>query len=242
MQISVRFDTERLKQDLMREQQRVASASRRAVYELAHRGVAAVKEEMRRVFDRPTPWVLNGAYVAPLREQNSATVAWRPGGGSKAIPAEKILRAQIEGGARRLKRFERLIGLPANRIAVPGKWADLDQYGNIRAGQITKILSSLRLFGEQGYRANRSNRPSRGARRREEYFIIRPGSEHAQLWPGIYRVAQDMGGAPLLVIAFVRAAQYRPRFAPARVVAQTVARDSAQVWDLALRRQLPFRR
>jgi hypothetical protein len=242
MQIAVRFDTERLKQDLMREQQRVASASRRAVYELAHRGVAAVKEEMRRVFDRPTPWVLNGAYVAPLREQNSATVAWRPGGGSKAIPAEKILRAQIEGGARRLKRFERLIGLPANRIAVPGKWADLDQYGNIRAGQITKILSSLRLFGEQGYRANRSNRPSRGARRREEYFIIRPGSEHAQLWPGIYRVAQDMGGAPLLVIAFVRAAQYRPRFAPARVVAQTVARDAAQVWDLALRRQLPFRR
>jgi hypothetical protein len=242
MQISVRFDTERLKQDLMREQQRVMSASRRAVYELAHRGVAAVKEEMRRVFDRPTPWVLNGAYVAPLREQNSATVAWRPGGGSKAIPAEKILRAQIEGGARRLKRFERLIGLPANRIAVPGKWADLDQYGNIRAGQITKILSSLRLFGEQGYRANRSNRPSRGARRREEYFIIRPGSEHAQLWPGIYRVAQDMGGAPLLVIAFVRAAQYRPRFAPARIVAQTVARDAAQVWDLALRRQLPFRR
>jgi hypothetical protein len=242
MQISVRFDTERLKQDLMREQQRVMSASRRAVYELAHRGVAAVKEEMRRVFDRPTPWVLNGAYVAPLREQNSATVAWRPGGGSKAIPAEKILRAQIEGGARRLKRFERLIGLPANRIAVPGKWADLDQYGNIRAGQITKILSSLRLFGEQGYRANRSNRPSRGARRREEYFIIRPGAEHAQLWPGIYRVAQDMGGAPLLVIAFVRAAQYRPRFAPARIVAQTVARDAAQVWDLALRRQLPFRR
>jgi len=242
MQISVRFDTERLKQDLKREQQRVASASRRAVYELAHRGVADVKEEMRRVFDRPTPWVLNGVYVAPLREQNSATVAWKPGGGSKAIPAEKILRAQIEGGARRLKRFERLIGLPANRIAVPGKWADLDQYGNIRAGQITKILSSLRLFGEQGYRANRSNRPSRGARRREEYFIIRPGSEHAQLWPGIYRVAQDMGGAPLLVIAFVRAAQYRPRFAPARIVTQTVARDAAQVWDLALRRQLPFRR
>lgn len=242
MQIAVKFDTERLRQDLRREQQRVVGASRRAVYELAHRGVAEVKEEMRRVFDRPTPWVMNGVYVAPLREQNSATVDWKPGGGSKAIPAEKILRAQIEGGARRLKRFERLLGLPSNRIAVPGKWADLDQYGNIRAGQITKILSSLRLFGEQGYRANRSNRPSRGARRREEYFIIRPGSEHAQLWPGIYRVAQDMGGAPLLVIAFVRAAQYRPRFAPARIVAQTVARDAAQVWDLALRRQLPFRR
>lgn len=242
MQIAVQFDASRLKQGLAREQQRVVNASRRAIYELAHRSVADIRENMRSVFDRPTPWVLNGMYVAPLREQNAATVAWKPGGGSKAIPAEKILRAQIEGGARRLKRFERLLGLPANRIAVPGKWADLDQYGNIRAGQITKILSSLRLFGEQGYRANRSNRPSRGARRREEYFIIRPGTEHRQLWPGIYRVAHEMGGAPLLVIAFVRAAQYRPRFAPARIVAQTVARDAAQVWDLALRRQLPFRR
>lgn len=242
MRVAVQFDTARLRQDLAREQQRVANAARRAVYELAHRGVADVREEMRRVFDRPTPWVMNGVYVAPLREQNAATVAWKPGGGSKSVPAEKILRAQVEGGARRLKRFERLLGLPANRIAVPGQWAELDAHGNIRAGQITKILSSLRLFGEQGYRANRSNRPSRGVRRREEYFIVRPGSEHAQLWPGVYRVAHDMGGAPLLVIAFVRAAQYRPRLAPAAIVSRTVQRDAAAVWDLALRRQLPFRR
>jgi hypothetical protein len=249
MQISVRFDTERLKQDLKREQQRVASASRRAVYELAHRGVANIREAMQTTFDRPTPFVLRGVYVAPRRDQNSADVAYREFGAGTTT--EKVLRAQVEGGARRLKRFERLIGLPAGRIAVPGKWAELDQYGNISGGQITRILSALRMFGEQGYLANRTRRSEMARYRRalrgkasapSEYFIVRPGAERAQLWPGIYRVAQDMGGAPLLVIAFVRAAQYRPRFAPARIVAQTVARDAAQVWDLALRRQLPFRR
>jgi hypothetical protein len=241
MRIGVAFDTARLRQDLAREQDRVLRATRRAVYELAHRSVAEIKAEMRQVFDRPTPWVLNGVYVAPRRDENSAEVAWKPGGGSKAIPAEKILRAQVEGGARRQKRFERLLGLPANRIAVPGKWAELDAYGNLKAGQIVKILSDLRLFGEVGYLANRRNR-SRGRRRRETYFMIPPGSEHPQLWPGIYRYANDMGGAPLLVIAFVRAANYRARLNPAAVIRRTVARDAGQVWNLALTRQLPFRR
>lgn len=239
MQIAVGFDTTRLRQDLRREQDRVVRVQRRATYELAFRGVEAVKAEMRRVFDRPTPWVLNGMQVVPA--PNGATVEWKPGGGSKSIPAEKILRAQIEGGPRRLKRFERLIGLPPNRIAVPGKWAELDAYGNIKAGQLVKILSELRLFGESGYIANRRNR-SRGTRRRENYFIIRPGSEHERLWPGIYRIANEVGGAPLLVIAFVRAANYRARFAPARVIRETVQTEARAVWDLALRGQLPFRR
>ncbi len=239
MQIGVQFDTARLRQEFKREAERLARVQRRATYELAFRGVEAVRAEMLRVFDRPTPWVLNGMQVVPAT--NGATVEWKPGGGNRSISAEKILRAQIEGGPRRLKRFERLIGLPANRIAVPGKWAELDAYGNIKAGQLVKIISELRLFGESGYIANRRNR-SRGTRRRENYFIIRPGSDHAQLWPGIYRIAHEQGGAPLLVIAFVRAANYRARLAPARVIQQTVEKDARAVWELALRGQLPFRR
>jgi hypothetical protein len=241
MRIGVAIDTSRLRQDLDREKQRIRNAARRTAYELAHRAVADVKDEMRRVFDRPTPWVLGGVYVAPVRSEDSATVAWKPGAGNKATPAEKILRAQVEGGPRSLKRFERLLDLPANRIAVPAKWAELDAYGNMSRGQLVKILSHLRVFGEQGYMANRRNR-STGRRRREDYFIIRPGSDHRTLSPGIYRVAHNMGGAPLMVIAFVRAANYRARFAPADVVRRTVARDAAAVWNLALQRNIPFRR
>lgn len=238
--LTIAFDTSRLRQDLRREQDRIVRTARRAVYELAHRGKEGVQAEMRRVFDRPTPWVLGGVQVAP--EGDGAEVAWKPGGSSKTIPAEKILRAQIEGGARRLKRFEKLLRLPANRIAVPGKWAELDAHGNLKAAQLVKIISDLRLFGEVGFTANRASRASRGVRRREQYFMIPVGSNHEQLWPGVYRNAREVGGAPLLVIAFVRAASYRPRFAPAEVVRRVVARDAAEVWNLALSRRLPFRR
>lgn len=242
MRVTVALDTSRLRQDLEREKQRIRNAARRTAYELAHRGVADVQEEMRRVFDRPTPWVIRGVYVAPVRSEDSATVAWRPGGGSKAIPTERILRAQIEGGPRDLKAFERRIGLPSNRIAVPAKWADIDGYGNMNRGQLVKILSYFRRFGDSGSSMNRTNRPGRGRRRREEYFMVPVGSEHRTLSPGVYRVAHEMGGAPLMVIAFVRAANYRARFAPADVVRRTVQRDAAAVWNLALQRQLTFRR
>ncbi len=242
MKITVAFDTSALRQNLESEKQRIIRTARRAVYELAHRSVAEIKEEMRRVFDRPTPWVLNGVYVAPLRSQDSAEVAWKPGGGSKAVPAEKILRAQVEGGARRLKKAERLFRLPPNRIAVPAKWAEIDEYGSINPGQLKKILSYLQLFGEQGHLANRKNRnKGQRARRNEEYFMIRPGSEHKTLAPGVYRVAHEMGGAPLMVIAFVRAANYRARFMPARVIQRVVERDAREVWGLALTRNLPRR-
>lgn len=250
MRVAVAVDTSRLKLDLNREQDRLTRVARRVVYELAHRAVAEVKAEMPRVFDRPTPWVLNGVYVSPLRSENSATVDWKPGTAG-ATPASKILRAQIEGGQRNLKRFERLFALRPGYNIVPGKWAELDQYGNIKPSQLVQIISYLRLFNEVGFAANRSQRQrNRGAkaRARSEYFIRPIGAtpaSHPGTWhlpPGVYRVAREQGGAPLLVLAFVRAARYRQRFAPARIVRETVARHATEVWNLGLSRQLPFRR
>jgi hypothetical protein len=250
MQVSIAADTARLKLDLERERDRLTRVARRVVYELAHRAVLDIKADMPRTFDRPTPWVVNGVYVAPLRSENSATVDWKPGSAG-STPAEKILRAQIEGGQRNLKRFERLFALRPGYSVVPGKWAELDQYGNIKPSQLVQILSFLRLFSEVGFTANRSRRlRNRGRRTRAgaEYFIRPIGATqatHPSTWhlpPGVYRVDASQGGAPLLVLAFVRAARYRPRFAPARIVRETVARDASEVWNLGLARQLPFRR
>ena len=250
MRVAVAVDTNRLKLDLQRERDRLTRVSRRVVYELAHRAVADIKAEMPRVFDRPTPWVINGVYVSPLRSENSATVDWKPGSAG-SVPAEKILQAQIQGGGRRLKRFERLFALRPGYNVVPGKWADLDQYGNIKPSQLVQILSFLRLFREVGFTANRPRRArNRGRRTRAgaEYFIRPIGAtqaSHPNTWhlpPGVYRVARIQGDAPLLVLAFVRAARYRPRFAPARIVRETVSRHATEVWNLGLARQLPFRR
>ena len=247
MQYAVRFDTSQLRQGLEREKRRLASTQRRAVNALAYDVRDGIREEMRKVFDRPTPYVLNGLNVIPARDSEilagggEAVIDWKPGSAG-TIATGKILRAQIEGGARSMKRFERVIGLPANRVAVPGKWAELDAYGNLSRGQLTKILSYLRLFGEQGYRANRSNRQGRGTRRGEEYFIIRPGSDHATFSPGIYRVDASQGGAPLMIIAFVRAANYRQRLNPGAVARLIITANASTIWQQALTRTLPFRR
>lgn len=244
MQLAFQADISRLRQDLAREKARLARVTRRVVNAAAYGALDDVKAEMAKQFDRPTPFVLRGPYVVPAKDGDQfggteARVAWREFG-AKTIPAEKILRAQIEGGPRRLKRFERAIGLPANRVAVPGKWAPLDQYGNIPGPFIVQVLSALRLFGESGYRANRRE----GAKLRKgqsEFFMIRVGSENKQLPPGVYRVAREQGGAPLLVIAFVRAANYRARFAPGRIVAASVTQNLPQLWEQGLAGSLPYR-
>lgn len=246
MDVRISFDTSRLRQALRRDQDRLARTLRRTVNDLAIQGREAIRADMDKTFDRPTPWVRNGFNVIPAVDADQlrgivAEIDWKPGSAG-SIPAEKILRAQIEGGQRRLKRFENIIKLPTNVTAVPGKWADLDRYGNLNRGQLTKILSYLRLFGEQGYRANRSNNPSRGVRRAERYFIVRPGEVVGRLPPGIYRNADEYGGAPLLIIAFVRAGNYRARFAPAAVARAAIQRGASATWQQALTRTLPFRR
>jgi hypothetical protein len=242
--INVNLDAARLRAGLEANSREYRNFARRTIFAAAHQAVDDIQADMRRVFDRPTRWVLEGAYVDGKKNQDSIKVAWKPGGGNKNVPAWKILRAQIEGGPRRLKKFERLLRLPSNRIAVPAKWSrlELDEHGNLSGGLITKIISDLRLFSEVGYTANRRNRSRANATRKDErYFMIPPGSDHPKLAPGIYRIKTETGDIPLMVIAFVRAGNYRKRFAPAQVVRRSVAMNIEKLWGQALTRTLPFR-
>ncbi len=244
MQINVNLDAARIRAELDANSRQFQNFARRAIFEAAHQALDGVQAEMRRTFDRPTEWVLNGAYIENKSTPGSVRIDWKPGGGSKTVPAFKILRAQIEGGPRRLKKFERLLRLPSNFIAVPAKWSrlELDEHGNLPGGLITKIISDLRLFSEVGYAANRRNRSRANAtRKNERYFMIAPGSEHTKLSPGIYRVKAETGKKPLMVIAFARAVNYRKRFAPAQVVRRIVSANIEKIWGQALTRTLPFR-
>jgi hypothetical protein len=243
MKMTVTADHTTFQRGLMAEADRIARTARRAVNELAWRGVERIRDDMRRTFDRPTPYVQQGMNVIPARDQeNVATIAWKDSFGNKSTGpgAGRVLRAQIEGGARSQKRFERALRLGNDTVAVPAKFAELDQYGNYKPAALVKILSDLRAFGEQGYLANRSaSRASRGVRRNERYFMIRTKTASG-LAPGIYLRGQR-GKSPQMVIAFVKAASYRPRFNPVAVVRETVERERAEVWQLALEKRLPFR-
>lgn len=161
-------------QGLQRAQRRVQSLPRqirfgsaRALNETAFKVRDEIISGMRRAFDRPTPFILKSPWVGKqaTRESLEAWVYPRDPGGKSVDPA-KVLRANVAGGQRRQKRFEvalKRIGLLGQgEIAVPSpritNGPEGDGYGGVRGSFIVRLLSYLRAFGEQGYRANMTDR------------------------------------------------------------------------------------
>lgn len=119
------------------------------------------KQQATRVFDRPTALTRNAALVRKAGSGASTGATgqvFRNSGGAtaeiflrdeafKGTPPVKYLLAQVQGGARRHKRFERALiaqgVMPSGMFAMPGGAAKLDAAGNMSAGQIVQILSEL---------------------------------------------------------------------------------------------------
>lgn len=171
---------------------------------------AALRSEMTQVFDRPTPWALGGLKFKEATEDKPLVRIWLDEFGDKGIPAARFLQAEIEGGPRRRKRFERALieagKMPPTAYAVPGRQAPIDAYGNVPGSFIVRVLSDLQAFGEQGYRANRRGK-RRGVRKTNYFFIPRPGSGKP---PGVYWHMPN--GLLGIVFLFVSQAAYRKRF------------------------------
>lgn len=166
-----------------------------------------LRAEMRKAFDRPRPFTLDS-----LRILSDATAS-RPyvevgfrDFAPKGTAAGKYLRAQIEGGPRAQKRSERALTLRSGRKVwlVPTRFAPDDGYGNVPGPFVVKILSALQAFGEQGYRANRTERTRRrDIRRGRDYFAVWPGTNRPGLKPGIYErrlTGFGRGVIPLFVL------------------------------------------
>ena len=154
-----------------------------ALNDAAYAGAQAVKVEINRVFDRPTPFIQKSAVYFkaglagkrvrvpgafdirgvglsnPLKADRLEAVIDLSGEGNKqGVTPSMVLAAQISGGLRKHKRHEIALQragiLPPGMAIVPGPGAAKDQYGNISAGQIVQIMSWFKSFGEQGYKAN----------------------------------------------------------------------------------------
>ncbi len=194
------------------------------------------RNAMGSIFDRPTPYTLNSLQAIPATRKNPASaVEFRLFSG-KGTPAPEYLLPQVDGGPRRLKRHERALQsagfLPNGWFAVPGEEAQLDAYGNMKRGQIVKILSHLRAFGSAGSNLNRSRTTkSRGVRRKEGYFPAKPGNREG-LPPGIYQ--RDGADARPVLIFVARAPAYQPRFRFHAIVQATVRRRIKEHFDVAL--------
>lgn len=231
--ISVGHELAQLGRAVGAEQKRLEVAAQRAIVKTANRVLKKTRDELPRVFDRPTRYTLNAFKVVVDKPNLAASVEVK----RDRPRADHYLDVQISGGKRNLKAFEVALmrrGLIAKtwRI-VPGQRARMDAYGNMSAGHIREILSwfdaaeqvqgSTQNLGEKG-RAKRRKGTKR--RRSFEYFAAGPALRQTRrqisnrLQPGIYKrtwfsFTGPRGGrlqAIEPVMIFVKAAKYRKRF------------------------------
>lgn len=208
------------------EKEQIPFATRQATNAVAFQMREEWRKQAMRQFDRPRALTLNAIlYRKAVKGQRDYAEVYVRDEAFKGTPPAKYLQAQVNGGERKLKPFERLLRdkgiLPAGEFAVPGKGAQLDSHGNIKAAQITQILSQL---GAQNDPQQNTTEASTARRRNKrvksrggEYFAPRRNDpnryRHAHLALGVYeRVQTGFGGAIRSVLHFVRQANYQPRF------------------------------
>lgn len=134
-----------------------------------------VRRVMRQRFDRPTPTTLKSLYLKAARKAKPEARVWFRDEFVSGVPADKYLQAEVFGGQRAPKGLERALQkrglLQKGQLAVPASWVQ-DQYGNVKRGLTQKIMSGLRVFGEQGYSANATgSKRSRKKGNWERWFV-----------------------------------------------------------------------
>ncbi len=163
--------------------------------------------EMKRVFDRPSPFVLNSMYISPSSKREDrfyAEVGFKSDtAGHKR--AEEIMRPQIFGGERKLKPSEWLL---YGEYFVPGRAARLDKYGNLSRGQLEQVLSVLKRLPEVGYNANVTPGSRLRNRKPRAYFSL--ASKRGGLIPGVWE--KTARGTPKPIMIYIKSPQYRERF------------------------------
>lgn len=183
--------------------------------------------EMRDVFDRPTRFTLNSLFVKPAAADSLRAEVGIKDDFTRRAPI-KWLRWQIDGGNRTPKAFEQLLirsgAMPSGMLAVPGRFARLDPFGNMSPGQLRQILSQLRIEPTSGVtsvlpivgrgddavtRKAKERRIAAAYRRAGGQFVAFP-SGRGRLPPGVYQVRATAWGRsdPRPVLVFVDRASY----------------------------------
>jgi hypothetical protein len=221
--------------DLQRRQLPFASA--RAITKTAIQAKAELREEMARVFDRPTPFALNSLRIQSATKTRLEARVWLKDEwsvGSKGTPATKYLAPEIFGGGRGQKSMERALHqagiLPSGMVCVPAINAELDAYGNLPPGQIVQMLSSLGVM--QDIWARQTRRSMRRHRTPSEFFVM---TQRNHVPFGIYR---RKGSVVKPFIHFVKAPRYQPRFEFFDVAQKVVDRDLARNFNESMRQAL----
>lgn len=245
MKIKVDTNFPAVREALKKAASQVPFAASLALNRTAESARRDVVDGMQRVFDRPTPWVLNSLRIKRSTKQNLvAEVAFKDKNSVES--SRSMIEPHVFQGKRRFKTMEvrlwRAGLLPDGWNAVPGEAANLDAYGNMSAGQITQVLNILGTYTEAGY--NKANdrtkaRLAKGNVKKGVYgfvYWVNPVGEgrSKHLQPGVYkRVTTSFGSSLKPVIIFVKRAQYKKRLPFYDLVNAAKARDFPKEFDKA---------
>jgi len=198
-----------------------------------------VEREIGRVFDRPTQFTLKAVRTKPATKRNLVAEVKLKDEAYKGNPAVRWLIAQIRGGARNIKGFEKLMQragvMPNGYYAIPTKNAPLDRYGNVPGSVINRILSQTRSSRDVLTRetaVSRARNIRRAKRRREgRYFSAVPSNPRTRhLKPGIWeRVSFGFGESIRPVFLFSSTPPtYTKRLPFEEIVQRAVKRELAR--------------
>jgi len=223
--VSIDVETvNRMLSDLEKKQLPFATA--KALTATAQHVKKELEQEMKRVFDRPTPYTLKALFLKAARKKDLIATVGLKDWAYKGTAATKYLTPQIEGGTRGSKRSEVLLRnrgiLGSNQYIVPGKGTRLNKYGNMTRGQIQKALSNLK--------AQHDPLQNTTSKRKGTYFA---GTINGT--PGIWE-RKGRWVKPLFI--FVKQPSYTKRFQFHEVAERTAAEHFEDEFDKAMTQAL----
>lgn len=241
-EISVRSNVKEISKKLSAlAEKQLAFAASRAINDTVQDCRKTVPAEMKKVFRNPVARTLNSLRYKNSDKKSMEAKVWIEDFGGKGIAPAKYLGPEILGGNRSQKRFERALQkrglMQSGMFAMPAAAAPRDADGNVPGSFYVTILSYLGAFGEQGYRANMTDKPRKkiaGVVRTERgfksisgavYFVAKGSGKTAHLHPGIYKKSGTHGAKVEPIFYFVNSATYEARFNFKGVVEKTVKQN-----------------
>ena len=224
MQLNITTNIPQVQAALDKAKSQVPFALSVAINKSAEKAQRAVQAEMPRVFDRPTPWVINSLRLKRSTKTNlTASIDFKDRNSVES--SRTMIEPHVYGGRRHFGAMEarlRAIGLiPDGWNAVPGAAARIDAFGNMSKGQISQVLNVLGAYTEEGY--NKANdktvkRLAKGNVKKNIYgfmYWVNPvqgRSKAKHLPPGVYqRISTGFGSSLKPVLIFVNGAAYKKR-------------------------------
>jgi hypothetical protein len=249
MKIDIRHNLPNIQAAYDRAAKQVPFALAKALNETAASAKTNVQKEMRKVFNRPTNWVINSLRIKyASKSKLSAELAFKDKNSVES--SRSMLEPHIFGGKRRHKTMETRLTrrgiLPMGWHVVPGGGAKLDAYGNMSRGEISLILNVLGTYTELGY--NKANAATRARMAKGnvkkgvygyELWINPVGGKAKHIPPGIYkRVATPFGSSLKPMLIFVRSVSYKQTLGFFPIVNATAKKEFSTRFDVAFDKAL----